>query len=145
MCIRDSISSILNLTSYFKNGKLHWKVPEGKWTILRFVCSNNGQQLIVPSPNSNGLFIDFFDPEATKRHLKHFMTRLGVTPENSAKAGLDYLEFDSMELAEGTPWTDSFTSIFKKRRGYDMEHYLPVLAEWDIKNITCLLYTSRCV
>ena len=132
----ENISSILNLTSYFKNGKLHWKVPEGKWTILRFVCSNNGQQLIVPSPNSNGLFIDFFDPEATKRHLKHFMTRLGVTPENSAKAGLDYLEFDSMELAEGTPWTDSFTSIFKKRRGYDMEHYLPVLAEWDIKNIT---------
>ena len=132
----ESLSSVKNLTPFFKDGKLNWIVPEGKWTILRFVCSNNGQQLIVPSPNSNGLFIDFFDPEATKRHLKYFMDRLGVTTENSAEAGLDYFEFDSMELAEGTPWTDSFPSIFKERRGYEIENYLPVLAGWDIKNTT---------
>jgi hypothetical protein len=100
------------------------------------VCSNNGQELIVPSPNSNGLFIDFFDPQATIRHLKHFMDRLGVTPENSSEAGLAYFEFDSMELAEGTPWTDSFPSIFKQRQGYDIEKYLPVLAGWKIRDIT---------
>jgi len=132
----DDISRVMSLTPFYKNGKLEWKAPEGKWTILRFVCSNNGQQLIVPSPNSNGLFIDFFDPEATKRHLKHFMDRLGVTPENSSEAGLAYFEFDSMELADGTPWTDSFPSIFMERRGYDLEKYLPVLAGWDIRNST---------
>lgn len=132
----DDVSRVVSLTPFFKDGKLKWEVPEGKWTILRFVCSNNGQQLIVPSPNSNGLFIDFFDPEATKRHLKHFMDRLGVTPENSTEAGLAYFEFDSMELAEGTPWTDSFPSIFMERRGYEIEKYLPVLAGWDIRNIT---------
>jgi hypothetical protein len=132
----DDVSRVVALTPFFKNGKLVWAVPEGKWTILRFVCSNNGQQLIVPSPNSNGLFIDFFDPQATKRHLKHFMDRLGVTPENSSEAGLAYFEFDSMELAEGTPWTDSFPSIFRKKRGYAIEKYLPVLAGWDIRNST---------
>jgi hypothetical protein len=131
-----SLSNVIRLTPLFKDGKLKWEVPEGKWVILRFVCSNNGQQLIVPSPNSNGLFIDFFDPEATKRHLKHFMDRLGVTPENSAEAGLAYFEFDSMELAEGTPWTDSFPSIFLQRQGYDIEKYLPVLAGWNIKDIS---------
>jgi hypothetical protein len=132
----ESLSNIKNLNSSFKDGKLNWEVPQGKWTILRFVCSNNGQQLIVPSPNSNGLFIDFFDPEATKRHLKYFMDRLGVTTENSANAGLDYFEFDSMELAEGTPWTDAFPAVFRERRGYEIENYLPVLAGWDIKNTT---------
>jgi hypothetical protein len=132
----DDVSRVVSLTPFFKDGKLKWDVPEGKWTILRFVCSNNGQQLIVPSPNSNGLFIDFFDPQATIRHLKHFMDRLGVTPENSADAGLAYFEFDSMELAEGTPWTDSFPSIFMERRGYEIEKYLPVLAGWDIRNST---------
>ena len=132
----ENISGIKNLTPFFKDGKLNWIVPEGKWTILRFVCSNNGQQLIVPSPNSNGLFIDFFDPEATKRHLKYFMDRLGVTTENSSEAGLNYFEFDSMELAEGTPWTDAFPSIFRERMGYEIENYLPVLAGWDIKNTT---------
>lgn len=132
----ENHSQVKILTSYFKDGILNWTVPEGRWTILRFVCSNNGQQLIVPSPNSNGLFIDFFDPAATKRHLQYFMDRLGVSIENSAAAGLDYLEFDSMELAEGTPWTDSFPVIFKERRGYEIENYLPILAGWDIKNIS---------
>jgi hypothetical protein len=132
----DDVSRVVSLTPFFKNGKLVWNVPEGKWTILRFVCSNNGQQLIVPSPNSNGLFIDFFDPQATIRHLKYFMDRLGVTPENSADAGLGYFEFDSMELSEGTPWTDSFPAIFMERQGYEIEKYLPVLAGWDIRNST---------
>ncbi len=132
----DDVSRVVNLSAFFKDGKLEWKVPEGKWTILRFVCSNNGQELIVPSPNSNGLFIDFFDPQATIRHLKHFMDRLAVTPENSSEAGLAYFEFDSMELAEGTPWTDSFPAIFKARQGYEIEKYLPVLAGWDIRNST---------
>jgi len=131
-----SLSNVVRLTPNFKNGKLQWEVPAGKWVILRFVCSNNGQELIVPSPNSNGLFIDFFAPEATKRHLQHFMDRLGVTPENSSEAGLAYFEFDSMELAEGTPWTDSFPSIFMARRGYEIERYLPVLAGWKIRDIT---------
>jgi hypothetical protein len=132
----ENLTKIVSLNPLFQDGKLKWKVPEGKWVILRFVCSNNGQQLIVPSPNSNGLFIDFFDPQATIRHLKHFIDRLGVTPENSAEAGLAYFEFDSMELADGTPWTDSFPSIFKQRMGYEIEKYLPVLAGWKIKNIT---------
>ncbi len=132
----DNVSRIICLTPFFKDGKLVWEVPEGKWTILRFVCSNNGQQLIVPSPNSNGLFIDFFDPQATIRHLKYFMDRLGVTPENSSEAGLSYFEFDSMELSEGTPWTDLFPAIFMERQGYEIEKYLPVLAGWDITNNT---------
>ena len=134
--IIDDVSRVVSLTPFFKNGKLKWNVPEGKWTILRFVCSNNGQKLIVPSPNSNGLFIDFFDPQATIRHLKYFMDRLGITPANSSEAGLAYFEFDSMELAEGTPWTDSFPSIFKKRQGYEIEKYLPVFAGWKIRDRT---------
>ena len=132
----DDIAKVIPLATRFKDGKLVWEVPNGKWTILRFVCSNNGQQLIVPSPKSNGLFIDFFDPQATIRHLKYFMDRLGVTPENSAEAGLAYFEFDSMELSEGTPWTDAFPAIFLERQGYEIEKYLPILAGWEIKNNT---------
>ncbi len=130
------VSTVVSLTARYKDGQLTWDVPPGKWTLLRFVCSNNGQQLIVPSPNSNGLFIDFFDPQATRRHLQYFMDRLGITPENSTEAGLDYFEFDSMELSEGTPWTDAFPEIFMARQGYDLEKYLPVLAGWDIRNST---------
>jgi len=131
----ESLSKVVSLNPYYKDGKLSWTVPAGQWVIMRFVCSNNGQELIVPSPNSNGLFIDFFDPQATIRHLQHFMDRLGVTSENSSEAGLAYFEFDSMELAEGIPWTDSFPSIFMERRGYEIEKYLPFLVGWKMDDI----------
>jgi hypothetical protein len=35
-------------------------------TVLRFVCCNHGQQLIVPSPNSGASMIDFIDPAAAE-------------------------------------------------------------------------------
>ncbi|MDR3181920.1 MAG: hypothetical protein LBT89_03210 [Planctomycetaceae bacterium] len=130
----DNSSQIIDLTTHFSDGQLDWDAPEGKWSILRFICSNTGQRLIVPSPNSGGLFIDFLDPEATKRHLKYFMDRLGITPENAADSGLAYFEFDSMELGGGTPWTDAMPSIFKKQQGYSVEKYLPVLAGWKLKD-----------
>ena len=130
----DDISSIINLTTRFSNGRLDWEAPAGQWVIIRFVCSNTGQMQVIPSPESQGLFIDFFDPEATKRHLKYFIDRLGITPENSAETGLSYLEFDSMELTEDTPWTDSMPNIFLKMQGYAIDRYLPVFAGWKFKN-----------
>jgi hypothetical protein len=126
--IIPEISQVLDISSASKSGRLQWDAPEGTWAILRFVCSNNGQRLIVPSPNSDGLFIDFFDPEATKRYLQYFMDRLGYKPGDS---GLAYYEFDSMELSEGIPWTDNFPAYFTGRMGYDLVKYLPLLAGWE--------------
>ena len=131
------IEQIINLTKRFANGKLEWDAPAGKWTVLRLVCSNTGQTLIVPSPNSSGLFIDFMDPEATKRHLQYFMDRLGVTPDNAAESAPDYFEFDSMELERsGIAWTDNMYDIFRKSQGYSIENYLPLLAGWKMKDVS---------
>lgn len=129
--IKD-LSEVLILNEHFDGKILEWEVPEGNWTILRFVCSNTGQQLIVSSPNSNGLFIDYFDPEATKRHLAYIMDRLGITKENGKESGLDYLEFDSMELDEATPWTDAMDSIFTAHNHYNILPYLPVFNGWEL-------------
>jgi hypothetical protein len=129
-----SPDQVIDLTAHFADGHLDWQAPEGRWNIIRFVCSNTGQSLIVPSPKSNGLFIDFLDPEATKRHLKYFMDRLGITPENAADSGLAYFEFDSMELEKGIPWTGSMPAIFRERQGYSIDHYLPVLAGWKLND-----------
>jgi hypothetical protein len=131
-----NLNQIIDLTGKLENGKLSWQAPPGKWTIVRFICSNTGQSLIVPSPKSNGLFIDFLDPEATKRHLGHFMDRLGITPENAEEKGLAYLEFDSMELEHGVPWTDEMPKIFRQRQGYDIKKYLSIFAGWKLADQT---------
>ena len=130
-----STESIINLTGNFSEGWLSADLPAGDWAILRFVCSNNGQRLIVPSPKSGGLFIDFLDPESTKRHLGHFIERLGIKP-GKKEGGLAYIEFDSMELAEGIPWTDNMPRVFEEMRGYDLTLYLPTLAGWTVPGVS---------
>ena len=129
--IKD-FSDLVILNKKFDGITLHWEVPEGNWTVLRFICSNTGQHLIVPSPNSDGLFIDFFDPAATKEHLAHILGRLGITRENAKDKGLAYLEFDSMELDEATPWTASMDSIFKSHHNYDILKNLPAFNGWEL-------------
>jgi hypothetical protein len=128
----ELLSNIVVLNKNYDGTTLTWDVPAGNWKILRFICSNTGQSLIVPSPNSDGLFIDFFDPEATKRHLGHILDRLGITPENASQSGLSYLEFDSMELSEAIPWTEAMRSIFESHHSYDVLPFLPALAGWKL-------------
>lgn len=127
--IRD-LGDIVILNKKFDGKVLKWEVPEGNWILLRFICSNTGQHLVVPSPNSDGLFIDFFDPKATQRHLKYFLDRLGITKDNARESGLAYFEFDSMELDEATPWTDSMDSIFQAHHNYDIITCLPAFTGW---------------
>ena len=138
------IAAVVDLSKNFKDGKLTWSAPDGKWEILRFICSNNGQYLIVPSPNSVGLHIDFLEPAATRRHFQYILGQLGITKENAADVGLKWLEFDSMELGEGNPWTDRFSEYFHKWCGYDPIPYLPILAGWKITGVTDMfLYDLR--
>ncbi|MCC6487480.1 MAG: hypothetical protein IT364_08260 [Candidatus Hydrogenedentes bacterium] len=127
-------SAVLNLSDHTTEGTLQWDAPAGPWTILRFVCTNNGQTLIAPSPNSDGLLIDFLDPDATRMHFQYMLDRLGVTPENAAELGLKYFEVDSMELEPGIQWTDDFVEYFQSHIGYDPTPWLPVLAGWTIQS-----------
>ncbi|HXD76936.1 MAG TPA: glycosyl hydrolase [Puia sp.] len=128
----SSVNDVRILNSRFDGRTLTWQVPPGHWTLLRFVCSNTGQHLIVPSPCSDGLLIDFLDPAATRRHLKYMLDRLGISTDNAGAVGLAYLSFDSMELDAGIPWTDSLASIFFAHNGYDILPFLPAFAGWRV-------------
>ena len=51
-------------------------MPEGEWSILRFICNNTGEFLNCPSPNSKGLVIDHLSREATDAHINHMLDTL---------------------------------------------------------------------
>jgi len=132
--IKD-IASVINLTHMMdEKGILKWDVPEGKWVILRFTCANHGQKLIVPSPGSGGLMIDFMDTEATLFHMNYIMQRIlsKLGRKDFRGTAFKCLEVDSMELGEFTPWTARFLQEFNKRCGYDLTAYLPVVAGWTM-------------
>ncbi|HEX5789612.1 MAG TPA: glycosyl hydrolase, partial [Luteolibacter sp.] len=130
-----STAEVIDLTQRMEaNGRLRWDAPPGQWRVLRFVCTNNGQQLIVPSPNSGGPMIDFVDPEATEFHVRHIAD--GILGKLGRKdfrgTAFQYMEFDSMELAHGVLWSGEFAKRFEERRGYSPIPYLPLFAGWSL-------------
>jgi hypothetical protein len=134
MTIADA-SRVVDLSDRVEaGGRVRWDVPAGEWTILRFVCANHGQQLIVPSPNSGGPMIDFFDPRATEFHLRHIVTAILKELGRDSFEGTSFrtMEFDSMELDGFTPWNDAMAGEFERRTGYPVVRFLPLLAGWTL-------------
>jgi len=111
---------------------IEWEVPEGKWDIISFFMCNTGQNLEVPSPNSNGFMIDHLSKRATKIHFDTILTRLArvSTPENQLK----FLEVDSYEVWPAKDWTPGFIEEFKSRYGYNPVPLLPLLQGYSCKD-----------
>ncbi len=130
--IKDT-STIINLTKYVgENGRLTWDVPEGEWVIMRLVCANNGERLAIPSPNSDGFMIDHFNAEATQMHFEYIINKLQEALGDLSKTALKFMYLPSYEIRGTRDWTESIIEEFKKRRGYDMTPYLPVLFGWSV-------------
>ncbi|MBN1340229.1 MAG: hypothetical protein JXA03_12945, partial [Bacteroidales bacterium] len=131
--IITDISQVIDITDKFTGENLNWAPPAaGKWQVMRYVCTNNGQQLIAASPNSKGPFIDFLDPEATRFHFTYILEKLGIKKGGDPDVPLKTLDVDSMELHEGIQWTTKFGEWFKNQHNYDPVLWLPVLSGWVI-------------
>lgn len=122
---------IIDLTPLLQpDGRLNWKVPSGKWTILRLGMRNNGA-VTRPAPFPGlGFECDKFDTVAFRRHFDAFIGKLFAKSDfkiGSRDGGLFRLHMDSWEMGAQN-WTDNFRSEFTKRRGYDPLLYLPVYA-----------------
>ena len=109
-----------------KAGNISWKVPEGRWKIIRYVGAPTGQPLQVPSPNSNGRMLDHFSAEATEMHINFFVDKLKKELGTLENRSLKYLYADSYEVKSAI-WTPTLVNEFEKRMGYSMIPYLPVL------------------
>ena len=132
--IIEDTNDIIDLTDRVgKDGRLAWNVPPGEWTILRFVCANTGLSLKIPSPRSHGLAIDHFNSQATKTHFDYLIDRLHHELGSFKDTALKYTYVCSYELS-GSTWTPDFLEEFKKRRGYDMTNFLPVLSGSIVQN-----------
>jgi hypothetical protein len=121
-----STNQVINLDGFTSEDTvIQWEVPEGKWEILSFFMCNTGQNLVCPSPNSNGLMIDHLNKKATQIHFDTIITRL--TRVSKPEHALKYIEVDSYEVWHATDWTPGFFDEFKSRYSYDPVPFLPLL------------------
>ncbi|HOW74170.1 MAG TPA: glycosyl hydrolase [Phycisphaerae bacterium] len=120
------LDRVIDLTQRLKpDGTLDWQIPEGKWTVLRFVSRNNGAST-RPAPNPGiGFECDKFDAAALDAHFAEYGGKLleKVGPRQSGR-GWTMLHIDSWEMGAQN-WTPNWREEFRKRRGYDPQPFYP--------------------
>jgi hypothetical protein len=123
------VADVLDLTAKLgEDGTLTWQVPEGEWEVLRFGCTlNNHCRVSTCSEGWNGYAIDPFDAGAFRRYWDAVVEPLIADAGPLAGRTLKFLHTDSWEV-EVANWTPTLREEFKKRRGYDLVPWLPVIA-----------------
>lgn len=125
---RIRFDQILDLTEHLRpDGTLDAKLPAGKWTILRFGHTTNGNEIHPASKRAGGLETDKMSVEALIHHFEKGVVlpvfeRLG---DLTGKVLVE-MNIDSWE-ANCQTWTPKFPEEFRERRGYDMRKWLVAL------------------
>lgn len=123
-----SVAEVVDISSYFdaKTEKLNWN-NSGAYDIYRYISSNSGEMLKLPSKNSVGPIIDHFDADATEAHFNYVINKLKTIVDGDFKgSSLRSLYLASYE-ALGNVWTESLPDKFKSLNGYDIFKYIPAL------------------
>ena len=108
------------------DGVLTWDVPAGQWTILRVGHASTGMKNHPAQPDATGLECDKLDPRGIEAQFSRFIDPL-LAKGAPLEALFPYIHIDSWEMGCQN-WTGIFRAAFKKRRGYDLLPWLPVLA-----------------
>jgi len=122
-------SDVVDLTSKMRpDGTLDWTPPAGRWVVLRFGYSLLGITNHPATAEATGLEVDKLNRTFVKNYMEQYLDsyKQTVGARYMGKRGIRYVINDSWE-AGSQNWTDDMIVQFKKRRGYDPTHWLPVL------------------
>jgi hypothetical protein len=130
-------SDVVELTSRMKaDGSLDWDPPPGDWVVLRLGYSLLGIKNHPASPEATGLEVDKLDARAVADYLTTYLDQYAeATGGLMGKDGVQFMITDSYE-AGGANWTAALPAEFRKRRGYDLASWVPVLTGQIIRSST---------
>ncbi|MCX6873280.1 MAG: glycosyl hydrolase [Verrucomicrobia bacterium] len=124
-------ADVVDLSSHLQaDGRLDWKFPAGRWTVLRFGWTpiaaparmgSGGYEVDVLNTKGADLMMD----NAAKRMRELSVQNAGGTP---IIFHTDSWEIGADNKGQQPTWTDDFRQQFQKRRGYDLIAYLPAMA-----------------
>ena len=111
-------SKIVDLT-----GVKDWKVPAGRWTVLRF-GHVNAKRVNAPAPKeATGWECDKLDPKGIEMNFKGYIGKLN---DGVLKGKMHGMLVDSWECF-GQTWTARMEEYFKAANGYGLRRHLPSL------------------
>ena len=115
------------------DGHLDWTPPPGRWTVLRLGYSLTGARNGPASPEATGLEVDKLDAAAVRGYLDQYLSKYQDASGGLMGArGVKYMITDSWEAGTQN-WTPALFAEFKRRRGYDLHAWMPVLTGHVVK------------
>jgi len=118
----------VDLTAHLDfDGSLSWDVPEGTWQLFVFSQAPTGQRVNAGAGEGPQLVMDHLSAEAFAAHAKRVGDDAAPYIGKYFGNGLRAVFCDSLEVGANLFWSDDFLAEFKRRRGYDLLPYLPIL------------------
>ena len=109
------------------DGTLRWDVPPGTWQVFVFSQAPTGQRVNAGAGEGPQFVMDHLSAEAFAAHAKRVGDAAIPYIGKYFGNGLRALFCDSLEVGANLFWSDDFLAEFKRRRGYDLLPYLPIL------------------
>ncbi|MDR2754977.1 MAG: hypothetical protein LBC20_04665 [Planctomycetaceae bacterium] len=118
-------NQIIDLSNQIdKQGNLTWKIPAGKWTILRIGHVNTGMKNGPAPPEATGWECDKLNSNGANTHFNSYIGRL--TNTTLANGLLKGIHLDSWECKTQT-WTQNMEENFQKHHNYPLRLWLPAI------------------
>ena len=98
----------IDLRDHVRDGRLRWRAPAGKWTVIAVYSRK-----VRPS-------LDPTHPEAGRAYIKHFFGPFEKHLPGQGGKALNFFFSDELEFRlPGFIWSERLAAEFEKRKGYD--------------------------
>ncbi len=125
----DSRTALVLTDRLQSDGTLNWRAPAGSWHVFVFRQIPTRQLVVGASGSGPELVLDHFNEAAFAAHAVRVGDPLIAAAGTYAGSTLRAVFCDSLEVEQFLAWSDDFLAEFRKRRGYDLTPFLPVLKQ----------------
>ena len=106
----------IDLREFLAGDRIVWKVPDGNWNLLQFVCEDDDDSDCV----------DYLSYEASLAFLTYTFKRL-LGEGKSESIAMTVSTGIAFQTANRRQWSPDFNRVFKKEFGFDAEPLYPAL------------------
>lgn len=120
-------TSVVLTDHLLPDGTLDWDVPEGTWQVFTFKEMPTGQKVVEGAGTGPQFVLDHMSRHAFDIYAEQVGGKARQYDGEYFGKGLRAIFCDSLEVQAYLYWNDHFLEEFRKRRGYDLTPYLPIL------------------